>query len=611
MVDGIIRWALSNRLLVLAIAVALMAWGGLETARTPVDVFPDLTAPTVTLVADAHGMAPEEVEALLTLPIETAMNGATGVRRVRSKTQVGIAVIDVDFDWGTDIFRARQVVSERLQLVTATLPPDVEPPVMGPVASIMGEILYIGLTSKNHSPMELRTTGEWQIARRVLAIPGVAQAIVMGGDIRQFQVLLDPRRLDAWEITADEVAQTLRKANENTSAGFLVEGGQEQLIQGLGRIQTVEDIAATLVTMRDDRPVLVGDLGDVQIGPGLKRGEAGVDGERGVVIGVRKQPRANTVALTGEIKSVLDTLKRSLPEGMELHDSVFRQADFIEVAVDNVSSALLHGALLVIVTVLLFLMSGRATIITALAIPLSLLTAMLAMRLQGFEINTMTLGGMAIAVGALVDDAIIDVENVVRRLRLEGMRPKSERRSVLKVVFEASKEVRRSIVFATLVIIVVFTPLFFLTGVEGRLLRPLGFAYSASLAASLPRRAARCGARPCLTTRPRATNRGCVCAGRPQACGQPGRPPRAFGEAVRRRCPAGRRAGGSPPPTETPGARLGGLSVRSLWAGGQQAAELRRASRGVEGSGGQGRRVRREQPAVHCPVPAGHPPPLS
>ncbi len=485
MVDGIIRWALSNRLLVLAIAVALMAWGGLETARTPVDVFPDLTAPTVTLVADAHGMAPEEVEALLTLPIETAMNGATGVRRVRSKTQVGIAVIDVDFDWGTDIFRARQVVSERLQLVTATLPPDVEPPVMGPVASIMGEILYIGLTSKNHSPMELRTAGEWQIARRVLAIPGVAQTIVMGGDIRQFQVLLDPRRLDAWEITADEVAQTLRKANENTSAGFLVEGGQEQLIQGLGRIQTVEDIAATLVTMRDDRPVLVGDLGDVQIGPGLKRGEAGVDGERGVVIGVRKQPRANTVALTGEIKSVLDTLKRSLPEGMELHDSVFRQADFIEVAVDNVSSALLHGALLVIVTVLLFLMSGRATIITALAIPLSLLTAMLAMRLQGFEINTMTLGGMAIAVGALVDDAIIDVENVVRRLRLEGMRPKSERRSVLKVVFEASKEVRRSIVFATLVIIVVFTPLFFLTGVEGRLLRPLGFAYSASLAASL------------------------------------------------------------------------------------------------------------------------------
>ncbi|MDP6945076.1 MAG: efflux RND transporter permease subunit, partial [Myxococcota bacterium] len=258
MIDALIRWSLGNRLLVLAGAGALMIWGIIETIRMPVDVFPDLTAPTVTIVADAHGMAPEEVETLLTFPIETAMNGANGVRRVRSRTQVGIAVVSVDFEWGTDIFRARQVVAERLQLVNATLPPGTEPAVMGPVTSIMGDILFIGLTSDHHSPMELRTVGEWRIARRLLAVPGVAQTITMGGDERQFQVLLDPKRLDAWEITADQVAHALEKANENTSAGFLVEGGQEHLIQGLGRVRNVDDIANTLVTMRGVLQVIVG-----------------------------------------------------------------------------------------------------------------------------------------------------------------------------------------------------------------------------------------------------------------------------------------------------------------------------------------------------------------
>ena len=485
MVDGIIGWALNNRLLVLAGALALLVWGSVEALRTPVDVFPDLTAPTVTVIADAHGMAPEEVEALLTLPIETALNGANGVRRVRSKTQVGIAVVSVDFDWGTNIFQARQIVSERLQLVSASLPPGVEPPVMGPMASIMGDILFIGLTSGSHSPMELRRVGEWQVAKRLLAVPGVAQAVVMGGDVQQYQVLLDPKRLGAWEIRAQDVAEALKEANENTSAGFLVEGGQEHLIHGLGRIRSVDDIASTLVTSRGGRPVLVGDLGEVQIGAALKRGDAGINGERAVVIGIGKQPGVNTVTLTREIEEVLATLRTALPEGMTLHDSVFRQADFIEVAIDNVSAALRDGAILVVLTVLLFLMSGTATLITALAIPLSLLTAVLAMSLQGIEINTMTLGGMAIAVGALVDDAIIDVENVVRRLRLEATLPSSERRGTIAVVFEASKEVRRSIVFATLVIILVFAPLLFLSGVEGRLLRPLGFAYAVSLAASL------------------------------------------------------------------------------------------------------------------------------
>lgn len=485
MIDGIIHWALHNRMSVLAGMVVIFIWGTWKTSRMPVDVFPDLTAPTVTVIADAHGMAPEEVEILLTLPIETALNGASGVRRVRSKTSVGISVISVDFEWGRDIYEARQIVAERLQLVGGSLPPGVEPPVMGPVTSFMGDILFIGLTSDRHTPMELRTTAEWKLARRLLAVPGVAQVIPMGGDERQFQVLLSPARLDAYSITADEVAHALEVANENTSAGFLIEGGQENLIHGFGRIQGVDDIAETLITMRNGIPVLVRHVADIRVGPALKRGEGGVNGELGVMMAIRKQPGSNTLTLTDDLERVLDTLQASLPEGMIIHDGLFRQADFIQVAIDNVSIALRDGAILVVLIVLLFLMSGRATLITAVAIPLSLLTAVLSMTLQGIEINTMTLGGMAIAVGALVDDAIIDVENVARRLRLQASLPLEERQPTLTVVFDASKEIRRSIVFATLIIILVFAPLYFLSGVEGRLLQPLGFAYAVSLFASL------------------------------------------------------------------------------------------------------------------------------
>ena len=485
MVDGIIRWSLNNRLFVVAGAFALIAWGIVEARRMPVDVFPDLTAPTVTVVAEAHGMAPEEVETLLTFPIETALNGAPAVRRVRSKTAVGIGIVSVDFEWGTDILQARQVVAERLQVVSATLPPEVEPPVMGPIASFMGDILFIGITSDAHSSMALRTAADWTVARRLLAVPGVAQVVSMGGDVRQFQVQLRPERLDAFEITADEVAHALEDANENTSAGFLVEGGQEHLIHGVGRVQGLADIRETLVKMRGGLPVRVGQLGKVEVGPALKRGDAGVNAKRGVLIAVRKQPLANTLTLTRTLEGVLDDLQATLPKGMRIHQELFRQADFIQVAVDNVSTALRDGALLVVLIVLAFLMSVQATLITALAIPLSLLAAVLAMKWQGIEINTMTLGGMAIAVGALVDDAIIDVENVARRLRLESLLPEAERRATLLVVFEASKEIRRSIVFATLIIVLVFLPLFYLSGVEGRLLQPLGFAYAVSLGASL------------------------------------------------------------------------------------------------------------------------------
>ncbi len=485
MVDGIIRWSLGHRLFAIVAAVALVVWGSVEAARLPVDVLPDVTAPTVSVVAEAHGMAPQEIEALLTLPVETALNGATGVRRVRSRTAVGIAVISVDFEWGTDIFQARQLVAERLALVSSTLPPDVEPPVLGPITSVMGDILYVGLTAEGQPPMAARTVADWTIARRILAIPGVAQVFTMGGDVRQFQVLLDPQRLDAYELSADDVAHALERANENTSAGFLVEAGREQLIHGIGRIQSTEDIAQTLVTTRGGLPVLVRHLGEVTIGAALKRGEGGVNGQPGVVIGIRKQPGANTLELTERIDEVLTTLGSSLPEGMVIHGDLFRQADFIEVAIANVSAALRDGAILVVLIVLLFLASGRATLITALAIPLSLLTAVLAMRLQGVAINTMTLGGMAIAVGALVDDAIIDVENVARRLRQNAALPAERRAGVLAVVLRASQEIRRSIVFATLIIMLVFVPLFVLGGVEGRLLRPLGFAYVVSLSASL------------------------------------------------------------------------------------------------------------------------------
>ena len=485
MIDKLISWSLHNRLFVLLGAVGLFVWGSIEAVRMPVDVFPDLTAPTVTVLAEAHGMAPEEVEKLVTFPIETALNGASGVRRVRSSTSVGIAVVWIEFDWGTDIFRARQVVSEKLQLVRGTLPPEIEPPVLAPVSSIMGEIMFIALVSDKHDPMELRTAADWTVRRRLLAVPGVSQVIPIGGDHKQFQVLLRPDRLASYQIGVDTVVEALKGTNENTSAGFYVEGGQEYLIHGVGRVFRKEDIGETFVAMRGGKAVLVKDLAEVQIGPSLKRGEGAFSGRPAVILGIQKQPGANTLELTEQLDGVLDELQSALPAGMEIHRHIFRQADFIQVAIDNVVSALGEGALLVVLIVLLFLASLRATVITIVAIPLSLITSILVMKLLGASINTMTLGGMAIAIGALVDDAIIDVENVVRRLRENAARPPDERRPLIPVVFEASKEIRASIVFATFIIVLVFLPLFFLSGVEGRLLRPLGLAYVVSLAASL------------------------------------------------------------------------------------------------------------------------------
>ncbi len=483
MIARTIEIALGNRLFVILAAAGLLVWGGYQGARMPVDVFPDLTAPTVTIVAEAHGMATGEVERLITFPIETALNGATGVRRVRSSTAIGSAVVWIDFDWGTDIYRARQIVAEKLQLVRDALPPGLPPPVLAPVTSIMGEIMFIALRSDTHSPMALKTTADWTLRPRLLAVPGVAQVIPIGGDTRQYQVVVDPRRLADHRLTLDAVIDAVRDSNRNSSAGFIARGGQEYLIQGIGRIGDPEEIAATVVGMHEAVPIRVRDVADVAIGPALKRGTGAHNAHPAVVLGIQKQPDANTLALTRELDRVFADIGAALPAGMRIESNVFRQADFISVAVNNVRDALRDGAILVIVIVFAFMASVRATLVALLAIPLSLVTAVLILQAFGATINTMTLGGMAIALGALVDDAIIVVENVMRRLRLNAAR--REPRPALAVVGDATREIQGSIVFATLIIMLVFLPLFFLSGVEGRLLAPLGFAYVIALAASL------------------------------------------------------------------------------------------------------------------------------
>jgi len=485
MIDRIIAWSLGNRLLVLVLTVGLLAWGSWSALHTPVDVFPDLTAPTVTVVAEAHGMPPEDVEVQVTLPIETALNGAAGVRRVRSTSGVGISVVTVEFEWGTDIYRARQVVAEKLQIARASLPAGLPPPALTPITSIMGEVMFIALKSEVHSEMELKTAADWVVRRRLLAVPGVAEVIPIGGETRQFQVIVQPERLAAFDVPLGRVLEAARDAGRNASAGFLVENGQEFLIQGIGRVRGIEDIGQSVVAMRGDVPVLVNDLAEVRVGPAPMRGTGSYNNTPAVVLGIQKQSGINTLALTTRLDATIDEIQASLPTGMRIETEAFRQADFIRVAIDNLGGALRDGAILVVAIMFVFLLSARATGIALLAIPLSLLVAVLTIRALGGSINTMTLGGMAIALGALVDDAIIVVENIVRRLRENQDRPADVRHSVVNVVFDATREIESSIVFATLIIILVFLPLFFLVGVEGRLLQPLGLAYIVSLAASL------------------------------------------------------------------------------------------------------------------------------
>jgi CzcA family heavy metal efflux pump len=481
----LIQWSIDHHWLVIGLSMILFG-AGLWTARQmPIDVFPDLTAPTVTILTEGHGMAPEEMESLVTFPIESAINGASGVRRVRSATAVGIAVVWVEFDWGTDIFMARQLVSEKLALVGGALPPQVERPVLAPVSSIMGEILFFALSSEQDDPLTLRTIADTTVRRRLLAVPGVSQVTPIGGSERQFQVIAHPDALRANNVTLTELLTAVRGASQNTSAGVYTEGAQEYVLEAVGRARTPEEIGETVVALRGDRSVLVRNVADVREGAAFKRGEGSRSGKPAVIVGVQKQPDANTIEVTRRLDRELDTLQSELPQGFTIDRRIFRQADFIEVAVANVFRALRDGGVLVVIIVFVFLANARASAITLTAIPLSLAAAVLALRAFGAGINTMTLGGMAIAVGDLVDDAIVDVENVVRRLRENRAKPEAERLPAATIVREATLEIRSSIVFATVIIVVVFLPLFGLAGVEGRLLTPLAFAYIVALLASL------------------------------------------------------------------------------------------------------------------------------
>ena len=485
MIDTLISWSLRKRAAVLVMAALLLVIGGYTAVKMPVDVFPDLTAPTVTVITEARGMAPNEVESQVTFPIEAAVNGASGVRRVRSATAVGLSIVWIEFGWGTDIYAARQIVSEKVNVAAGELPPEVDRPVLAPVSSIMGEILFISLTSDKHTPIELRTAADTVIRRRILSVPGVSQVTPIGGGVKQFQVVLSPAKLQAYRVSLSQVTRALAEGNENVSAGFINERSSEWLITGVGRVRSLEDIGETVVVATNGIPTKVADLAEVTIGEEPKRGEGSTRGKPAVILGIQKQPGANTLMLTKELDAVLDDIGSKLPAGMTIDRRIFRQADFIEIAIRNVQAALRDGGLLVVAIVLLFLANVRATLITLTAIPLSLVATILVMKSFGATINTMTLGGMAIAIGALVDDAVILVENVFRRLRVNSLHPEDRRKKTMQVIFDGSIEIQKSIVFATLIIALVFLPIFFLSGVEGRLLKPLGVAYIVSLAASL------------------------------------------------------------------------------------------------------------------------------
>ncbi|MBC8371127.1 MAG: efflux RND transporter permease subunit [Planctomycetes bacterium] len=483
--DALINWSLRNRAAVIVLALAMCFWGSYTALRAPIDVFPDLTAPTVTVITETAGMSSTEVESLVTFPIESSLNGAPNIRRVRSSSAVGISIVNAEFDWDTDIYLARQIVSEKLRLIRDSLPSQSGEPILAPISSVMGEIYFIGLTTSSADNIEMRTIADTTLRRRLLSVPGVSQVTAIGGGARQYQIWLNPTRLETYGISVTQIADALAQANNNIPAGFINQGGSEYLVSGVGRFTSVDDIHKLTLETLDGVPVQIRDLGQVKIGARPSRGISAVQGQDAVLIGIQKQPDANTLELTAHLESVLDTFELQLPSDITLHRTLFRQADFIETALDNVLQVLLDGAWLVVLIIAIFLLNARASFITLTALPLSLLGAVLVLDALGGTINTMTLGGMAIAIGALVDDAVIDVENVLRRLRENASRPVDQQLPSLQVVREASIEIRSSIVFATLIIILVFVPLFFLSGIEGRLLQPLGLAYVSALAASL------------------------------------------------------------------------------------------------------------------------------
>ncbi|MDF1573286.1 MAG: efflux RND transporter permease subunit [Bacteroidales bacterium] len=485
MLNRIIQYALDNRTLIIFLSILLVI-GGLFTIREmEIDVFPDLTAPTVVVLTDAHGMAAEEVEMLVTFPIESSLNGATDVRRVRSSSSYGFSIVWVEFEWDTDIYRARQIVSEKLPTIATQLPDDIQSPILAPQTSVMGEIMLVALTSDSLSLFELRTAADKLVKQRLLAVTGVAQVVVMGGYSREYQILANPEKMRYHDISLDELLAASENTNSNASGGFINEHGQEYIVRATGRSSDPATIGSSVIRLRDGKPVKIEDVAEVRIGHPDLVGDAYLDREPAVILTVLKQPDINTLYLTEEVDKALTELIPSLPGGIELNSRIFRQSDFINTAVRNVFKVLLEGGIFVTVILFLFLLNWRTTVISLVAIPLSLLLSVITLKLLGLTINTMSLGGMAIAIGVLVDDAIIDVENVLKRLKQNFRKPEAERKPILQVIYKASVEIRSSIVQATLIIIVAFIPLFFLAGMEGRMLKPLGITFIVSLVASL------------------------------------------------------------------------------------------------------------------------------
>ena len=485
MLNKIISFSLHNRLVILISAVLLMMVGIYTAKHMDVDVFPDLNAPTVVVMTEANGMAPEEVEQLVTFPVETAVNGATDVRRVRSSSTTGFSIVWVEFNWGTDIYRARQIVSEKITAIKDQLPKTVGAPTLGPQSSILGELMFVAVTSDTTSLRDLRTLADWTIRPRLLATGGVAQVSVLGGDVKEYQILLDPLRMKHYGVALNDVNAAMQDMNRNTSGGVLYEYGNEYIVRGVSATNNIEALKKALVKGSGNTAITIGDIATVKVGnhaPNM--GTASLNGRQCVMMTVTKQPSTSTIDLSSKIDLALNDVQKSLPADVKLSTDVYRQERFINSSIDNVKESLYEGGFFVVIVLFIFLMNMRTTLISLVTIPLSLVMSILVLHFMGLTINTMSLGGMAIAIGSLVDDAIVDVENVYKRLRENRMKPEGKQQPLINIVFEASKEVRLPILNSTLIIIVSFIPLFFLTGMEGRLLVPLGIAFITALCAS-------------------------------------------------------------------------------------------------------------------------------
>ncbi|MFT4565059.1 MAG: CzcA family heavy metal efflux pump [Saprospiraceae bacterium] len=485
MLNYLINFSLKNRMIVIAGFTLVLIYGTYVAHNMDVDVFPDLTAPTVTVLTEAHGMATEEVEKLVSFPLESSLNGSPNIRRIRSSSAMGISIVWVEFEWGTDIYRARQIVAEKLVSAKSKLPQGVGSPTLAPVSSIMGEIMMIGLSSDNVKNSELRTIADWNLRPQLLATSGVAQVVNIGGGYKQYQIHASPDKMKYYGVSLSELENAAKASSVNASGGFINEYGTQYTIQGQGRTNSIDEIGLSLVKMNGTKPIRINDVADVKIGAAPKIGDATIMKEPSVIMTVMKQPNANTIKLTASIDLILDGIEKQLPQGVVMNRHIFRQTDFIQASINNLQSTLFEGAIFVCIILFLFLLNWRTTIISLVAIPVALVVTIIIMKLLGFTINTMSLGGMAIAIGALVDDAIIDVENIYKRLRENVIKPKIDQIASLKIIYQASSEIRNSILIATLIIIASFIPLFFLSGMEGRLLKPLGVSFIIAIFTSL------------------------------------------------------------------------------------------------------------------------------